>query len=539
MSRQPNILELIKAGKCSHFIHECREYSQSIVRHTKKEGLDTFLAQINGYENKEQHALRKKFAISNKFLCEELLRPADNVWNARGGSFDIVSSSDNTRNQFFDIANTAWQESSIHDFVKTMWQEAFIEDPNALIFLNLDTDKQKYYPKIVRSKGILDYSLTGMHPDYILFEPIERTGPAGDIEYLYVYITSDQITHYLKKGGLVSIEDQYSNPMGFVPAVVVSNIIGTSEGIRLSPIDSQIELLDAFVRKNSVKEIFEFLHGYPKYWQYGEVCTECNGQGSIPNDTAEPGTFMKCPKCNGSGQPGSKTDVSDVTLLRIPSDDQVKLANSPMGFEVPPVDSWQEMRVELDWMFQWVFRSHWGTSVQKGTNETATGRFIDIQPVNNRLTKYSDAAEGIENALYKFLVRLLFPNTISKARRQFGRRYIIESPDAALTRYKDAKSSGLPTTLLDYLLEQYYSSEFAADETSFNRKVKLSKVEPFIHFTVTEVTAMPIPEELKQQKSIFSVFSSQLTGDDIDVLTIEQLKDRLKEFANKSFTKPQ
>lgn len=534
-----NIEELIKSGKPSHFIQESREYSCKIKRHTKKEGLDEFLARINGYENETQHKLRKKFAISNKFIISELLRPIDSVWTARGGSFDIGATSENIKIDFYTFSSTAWGGRSINDFVKTVWREAFIDDPNGLIYISFDQVSGQYYPEFISTSRILDYAVRGQSLSYLLFEPDEVDTDTGK-EYFYKLIDPQLISTYRKSGDEVTLIDFAKNPAGMIPAVVVSNLVTSEEEHRLSPIDAQIELLDSIVRKNSVKEIFEFLHGYPKHWAYGEVCSECGGQGRVDNTNKESAElYVNCPKCNGTGQPGSKTDVSDMSLLRIPEGDQAKLANKPMGFESPDVEVWQEMRGELDWMFDWIFRSHWGTTISKGSaSETATGRFIDVQPVNNRLAKYSDSAELIENEIYSIIQKLNFANTVTRVRRQYGRRYIIESPDAALKRYSEGRLAKLPATLLDYLLDQYYSSEFASDELSYNRRNKLNRVEPFIHSSIEEVQAMPVPDEVKIQKAIFSEWLSTIALVEIDTRSTIELKELLKNFTDQYKPKP-
>ncbi len=70
-------------------------YSNSLIVHTKGIGLQKLLARVNGYENTTQYDLRKKFAISNKYVTSKLLRPVDNIWKSKGGSVhsDITEAS--------------------------------------------------------------------------------------------------------------------------------------------------------------------------------------------------------------------------------------------------------------------------------------------------------------------------------------------------------------------------------------------------------------------------------------------------------------
>ena len=67
-------------------IQYARDICTKLKLHVDGEGLQEFLTKINNYENDLQYQARKKFAITNQFLTEELLRPTDNVFNAKGGN---------------------------------------------------------------------------------------------------------------------------------------------------------------------------------------------------------------------------------------------------------------------------------------------------------------------------------------------------------------------------------------------------------------------------------------------------------------------
>ena len=66
-------------------IKRMREYFSNYVRHVFGIGTQEYLAQINEYENKKQAELRQKHAIPNPFVVDELVRPIDNIWQAKGG----------------------------------------------------------------------------------------------------------------------------------------------------------------------------------------------------------------------------------------------------------------------------------------------------------------------------------------------------------------------------------------------------------------------------------------------------------------------
>ena len=126
--------------------------------------------------------------------------------------------------------------------------------------------------------------------------------------------------------------------------------------------------------------------------------------------------------------------------------------------------------------------SHWGTTISKdGKNETATGRFLDAQPVNNRLNDYSKSIEKSHTLLANFIGKYYFPETFEKAFIQYGRRYLIETPDQIWEKYLKSKKDKAPDSILDMLLIQYLESEYRENEQMFKYEFTKVKLEPFVH----------------------------------------------------------
>ena len=84
-----------------------REMNDKLLLHVEGVGLQDFLSRINNYENEEQFIAREKHAISNKFITEELLRPTDNAFNARGGSKSYKFKSDSEAKELHFVEEDA------------------------------------------------------------------------------------------------------------------------------------------------------------------------------------------------------------------------------------------------------------------------------------------------------------------------------------------------------------------------------------------------------------------------------------------------
>jgi ssDNA-binding Zn-finger/Zn-ribbon topoisomerase 1 len=516
-----NVTDILETGKGTSRMQEAVEYSEQVMIHTKGgKALEKYLAQINSYENKAQYDLRKKFAISNKFITSKLLRPCDNIWNAKGGSTKLEMKGENSTKGMNLILKEA------HNYIRNTWFDAFINDPNGVTIIEYEAEDEEMNFKYLPSERIeaIEIAKEKVIEILIFIETIEE----GENKIKkYLHITKDmQAEYFVKDENTVIRGDATKNETGIVPVVLNSTVKTIEKDIYISMIDTEIELLNSFVRKNSVKEIFEFLHGFPKFWQYVEPCDVCGGAKRIQYEQRDGSTgYQTCPKCNGIGHFG-KTDVADVLNIAMPESGDETIANQPMGFEIPPVETWQEMRSELDWLWNIIFDSQWGTTVQKQTNETATGRFIDVQPVINKLDSYAEQLQRVFNEIGIIAGKTAYPNTFEQFSIAIGRNFIIDTPSAALTRYKEAKEKGLNTNILNHLLKQYFLSEFANNDRGYQIAIKLMNVEPFPHHTIDEVMQFARDED-KAAKVYYEAWLSETENSEILEKTAEQLRKEL------------
>jgi hypothetical protein len=331
-------------------------------------------------------------------------------------------------------------------------------------------------------------------------------------------------TIYVNDDNYIVVEDEtYVNPWGKVPAIINSNLINSDFTYHISPVDSVVDLADHYLTTTSVKNIYEFLHGYPIFWAYVQKCRKCDGTGLYEG--------ADCPKCDGDGHTFKK-DVSDIIKLKPPtSNEEPKLAPDVAGYVQPDLESWREQRTELDWLWGLMHFTMWGTSRQVGAdNETATAAFIDVQPVNDRLNKFSDAYEQLENLMVDFIGKFYLKDNYEGASINYGRRFLVEPPDVIWKKYVDAKEKGSPKVTLDYLLIQFYQSEFKDDKKNMIIATKGIKLEPFVHKTDEEINSLPVKEEDKTAKFYFNEFWKQLDKKDVLITDVDKLREGFLNF---------
>lgn len=513
-----------------------RKYNDKLLMHIEGVGLDSFLARINNYENERQFEARQKHAISNKFLSEELLRNVDNAFHARGGSknykFKSDDKSDDLVNKLIDVK----RGMSLSDYIENVWFNKFITDPNGLIFMEVkqvEDEETAIEPTYKNIHSIKAYEQNGINVDWVVFEP-HKVENGDDKEEVKQFWVVDEAFYYLyqdHKEGIREIE-RIENSFEKVPAILCSNIIDNLTGWKKSAIDAQIELLDKYLVSNSVLSIAEFLHNYPREWTYIDTCFKCNGNGE--DDSAgylQNGRYPACPSCEGTGK-ATKKDPTDVLELKIPDADGVKI-DPPSGFTALPTEPWELMVRSVDRYWDIIYFSHWGTIVSKDAdNATATGRFLDAQPVNNRLNKYSKSIELAHAELANYIGQFYYPETFEKAIIQYGRRYLIETPDQIWDKYLAAKKDNAPVTTLDLLLSQFLESEFRENEQMFIYEMKKVKLEPFVHWDIVTVQGLNVDQIDYYKKLYFCDWIHTKEIREVIETDLDKLNEELTTFVN-------
>jgi hypothetical protein len=183
-----------------------------------------------------------------------------------------------------------------------------------------------------------------------------------------------------------------------------------------------------------------------------------------------------------------RADVTDMVTLPIPTAEGIKLAPEIAGYIAPSLETWTQYTTENEYLSELVYKTFWGTTQEKGSNETATGRFIDTQPVINKLNSYADVFEFIEWKLSEWVATYSLPNKKEGdiCLLTYGRRFIIESPDVLLKNYNESKREGVSPMILYRMLNEYLTAKYKDDPEWLNIELTKLIVEPYIHLSFKE-----------------------------------------------------
>lgn len=519
-----DILDIIVKRPNKKVIDEAQKYTAKLMMHIKGINLDAYLEKINAFEKQDIINIRKKYAVSNKHLFSRINRPKDKVFSAKGGSVFYNVGDDATKKLIDNMSNIVFGYT-IKQWLKVFWLPALGYDPMGLVFIEVG-QLGNAYPTYKSINDIFEYQPNGRNLEYIIFKCDERVtkaiqagaGTNGAV-YRVVDDMFDKIVAVSGNGIITIQQETFPNYFMKVPASLISNIYDPLKGFWISDQDDIVELADQYLREGSVKNIFKNYFGFPQAWEYAADCPECDGTGQLDGQT--------CSYCKGT-RVKSRTDPSETLRLPVPqSKEDPILAPDVKGYITPDIEGWNKMTEELDMVEGMMFHTLWGSKQvdPDGKAETATGKFIDAQPVMERLCEYSDGAEMMETFITDLVGMKLIGKTYKGASITYGKRFLIETPDELWEKYQNARESGAPTAILDDLLNDYLQSRYSANAMELQKQLKFIAIEPSPHLTLADMGLFPqFPPDIMLRKIYFQEWKWTKTDQQIIIGTIEALQ---------------
>ena len=491
---------------------------------TGKDFTEVLITQIEKIESPERAASRKKYSKDIRDMFDRVMQPRTNVFTASGGSVHNDIQNKEQKEKFIKSLAQFKGQKSIKKYLSEDFFRLGDVDPNGLLFLEYRED-ENIWPTYKSINDIRYYESNGQLLDVLLFEP---TRILSDDEKTSVHlwrVVDDTKEWLIKQSGetwtLVE-EGTFEHPFGKVPATILSDRQETGSEIRISAMFPIEELSKDYARDKSIKTIFKFQNGFPIFWRYFSQCRRCQGTGKDGQDV--------CGSCNGKGEVKTN-DITDVIRIEAPRDNESAIiAPDVAGFISPDLDTWKTYNEELMNSEDQIDNTMWGTKrIKEGGNETATGRFIDVQPVKNKLDVFSDNVEWVDNQLSRWVENWVAgqPKENSEYHKSYGRHYIIESSDVLEEKYNKARESGANNTILDKLLDEWILAAYQNNPIMLEEQQKKRLVEPYIHQSIDQVNEIFGPKEANT-KVLFVDFWE---GADKDK-TVEVLRKEFKAVNN-------
>ncbi len=561
------IIELIEAG-VSEKIALARKKARHRNMHVTGKGMVSYLEKLDSYETEAQKLLREKLAKSNRSNFSFILRPTDKIFTAKGGAvnYNLPQKAVKViKERTSDIADGL----DIKKYLKKKVKKEYIIDPNGVLFVDIDNEGN-VETHVIPTNEILWYEAKGNRVDAIIFEFYEKREdklsflktfcdeknadhstpfPNGYFlekkYYRVIDSKSDRIFVREKKtiNSEIVVDDVHEEPnssisnyFGFVPALILGDEKDIDTGLFESIIEDLLDDADILLRRMSVLNVHELAQLYPRYWAYAQSCTKCEGEGIIPGkaisgtDPVQYEDSTTCSSCGGTGHK-TRTNPSDEVVVPLPQDGD-PILDKIMGYESPDLETAKFYDAVIKSQREEMFRAMWGTTYEVGgKRETATGRFLDAQPVNDRLGDMSYTFAKMHKFLLDCYGIVILRNNKYESSVTYGRRYVFEGPDDILDKYKEVSDTSVSDLTKMDLQQRYFEAEYQDDPIQLVKRKKFMRVEPFPTLTCEKVLSIPeIPEKEKLKKLYFGEWSNSITDQEAVFLNEDQLKESLANY---------
>lgn len=535
-------------------IRVARKRAKHINMHVTGLGLVDYLEKLDDYENEAQKLLREKLSKSNKSTFSFILRPTDKIFTAKGGSINYNLPSKKVAEVKKMLSNIA-DGLDIKSYLKKKVKKHYVIDPNGILFCDINPEG-KIETYCIPTSEILWYETDGNKVKAIIFEGNKKDGIKDYLSWINGYPVDqsreeldiyrgveeeDDVTYYRvidsftdsiykrQNDEIELIESSViSNVFGFVPAMILGDEKDYNQDIFESVISDLIDDADILLRRVSVLTVHELSHLYPKYWGIPEACTRCEGEGKIDwvtDATTDPPEIESrtCPSCAGSGMK-QRSNPSDQSI--IPLDDEGRpITDKPYGYVSPDLQTATFYDKIIKESREEMFRAMWGTTYETaGKRETATGRWLDAEPVADRLKDISYTFSKMHRFLLECYVIVYEKNRNYEASVTYGTRYNFDGPDAILDKYIEVSRENVSAVSQMDMQMRYFEAQYKDDPVQLLKRKKLLKIEPLPTLSLEKALSLGVPDEIKTQKLYFSEWVNQTKDEKIILLTVDELR---------------
>jgi len=509
---EQSVIEKIKSyPKAPQWVMDARkEHKELKALVTGENFTELLIKKFEKIESADREVARKKYSKDVRDLFSRVYAPRDNVFRASGGSVSDDFTSDVVKDKYLKAIKNYKGQKSLNQYLQDYFFILADVDPNGLIFTEYVEDKD-IYPTYKSINDIRVYKSDGQLCEYIIFEPTDITVNNRPLKKWRV--VDDKKEYSLIQDGdtfYPNEEGTFDHPFGVVPSVILSSNQKTGSEIRISNLFPVVALAETYAQKKSVYTIYDVQCGFPDRWRYEKTCRTCHGTGKVGDGD--------CGSCGGKTR-----DVTDVNVLETPREDDPILP-AMSGHVSPDFEYITISENTLEKQEDKIDATVWGTKrISDGGNETATGRFIDIQPVENRLNTYSKLVEWVHNQLSIYVQSWINNGEVLDNQFYFayGYRFIIESQDAIIERYSKSRQEGDNVTILDKALDEVILVKNQNNPQALKVAQKKRVVEPYVHQDINQVNEIFGSREAAK-KVIFVTFWEQADTDkEVDVLIKE------------------
>ena len=453
-----------------------------------------------------------KFPLATTEVVEDVYRELERVFNSRNfaASYQFV---DRTLSDDWDkYKRNVLDEPNI--WKKTGWQK-MKTSPNSILVVDLPStqtsDRPEPYFYWLNISNVIDFSTdNGKELNWIVFkQDDDKIAVIDELSYRVFSVKNNEI---------VRLELQNEHSLGFCPARFFwsNQLTDNDKELKKNPIMKELSNLDWYLFFSTSKQYLDLYAPYPIYSAYE---TECDYENSESGEYCDGGFIKdaddnyilhaggephKCPVCSDRkiAGPGSFLQIP------IPSvEDGVVDLKNPVQITTIDRDSLDYNVKECERLKQNIISSIVGqngnVSEKEAINTTQVSANFESKTsvLNNLKTNFEEAQKFIDDTI----CTLRYGEDFISSSINWGTEFYVYSIRDLYEKYDTAKKAGMSQAELDSIANQILEVEYKNNPAMLQRLIILKQLEPYRHYTVSEVLDMHQKGVLNKEKVILKV----------------------------------
>lgn len=475
-----------------------------------------------------------KYPIPTVDLTDRIYSALEKLFDGRNPVFDYEFTSEE------DASDWEYYRTKVLNQLELFRKEGFERMKtaiNSIMIVDLDLEQVSSRPNpymyFLNLSELIDLDFVKNQPDkidWIIFKQPDKKVAVFCDEYYRVFNTKQGNVYDIDPRPVIEVQHDIKYcPARFFwsTAINVNDLI-----VKKSPLSNQLGRLDMLFFYDVSNEHLNLYGRYPIYSVYASGCKFTNPKtghycykGHLKTRTNEylfqQNKLVACPACekkrlDGAGSvieidpPSRKNDHVDLS-------DPVKIT----GADVKTLEyNNEDLRRRENKIYNGVTGFH-GLSI----NDKAINEKQVIAIFESLETALRNPQQNFEAAIKwadETICKLRYGSSFVSASISLGTEHYLLTPSQIMSLYKEAKDSSLSVSILDFLEDRYFETEFRNNPEQIIRHKILANIDLFRHLTLKEVQELrsnqAITFEAYYIKANFSSLIAQFERENVSVV---------------------
>lgn len=504
-------------------LQKSEEINNRLLTLTEGYNLQRCIPNIAYIDNQSLYEAKKTVQKKAVDLYERIIKLRGKVFSAKGGSKVYGNLKEAEEKSLIAYLQKIRNGISLKKYIEQSLLKAWDADPMGICLIELSDDDSNPlpYPTYKNISTIYAIKTHWRYIDFLMLkldkEDLKEAVEAGLLtednikesgNFLRVIDDiRDVIICDLGSGQFIEFKSsEIPNPWGKVPGFLLSNIPDKENKRMISTLEPIIELAERYIARDADLALQEKLHGTLKFWSHPITCHKCGGSGMVKSED--------CVNCNKTGK--ELNPKLGQTSIVPASDSENKYSTPPFGWAAPPNSSFELIQKRASHYEQLCMDTYWSASKAikaTGSNnnpladpnqsmDTATEVLATNTKEEITLHLISDWYQETEAMLIDLIAKYFYYSYTSTSVIA-GRRYLIKSIEEMRSSYEAAKRLNLAESIKDDAYYDYLQSKYENDPIQLVIQQKLFQLEPFFHFSVSELKSFITDPEVIKRKVFF------------------------------------